>query len=169
MSMAPEMRVSDRDRRTAGDQLKLALEDGRLDFAEYDRRLGLAFGATTYGDLERLFADLPQEPLAPLAVRPAATPPAAAPAHGRPPDGLMAAFLRLPIALKILWSIWGTSVAINLVVWVLVGVEKGAVEYPWPIWMLVPGVALAGATVAVQAARAGRVHQHGPDERADRG
>ena len=156
MSMAPEMRVSDRDRQTAGDQLKVALEDGRLDFAEYDRRLGLAFGATTYGDLERLFADLPQEPLAPLAVRPAAAPPAAAQASRRPPDALMAAFLRLPTALKILWSIWGTVVAINLVVWVLVGVGEGEIAYPWPIWLVVPGTLLLGATFATQAVRAGR-------------
>ena len=156
MSMAPEMRVSDRDRQTAGDQLKVALEDGRLDFAEYDRRLALAFGATTYGDLERLFADLPQEPLAPLAVRPAAPRPAAAPAPRHQPDALMAAFLCLPTALKILWSIWGTVVAINLVVWVLVGVGEGEVVYPWPIWLAIPGTMLLGATFATQAVRAGR-------------
>ena len=155
MSMAPEMRVSDRDRQTAGDQLKVALEDGRLDFAEYDRRLALAFGATTYGDLERLFADLPQEPLAPLAVRPAATPPPAQ-THRREPDAMMAAFLRLPTALKILWSIWGTVVAINLVVWVLVGVGEGEIAYPWPIWLVIPGTMLLGATFATQAVRHGR-------------
>lgn len=158
MSMTPEMRVSDRDRQTAGDQLKLALEDGRLDFAEYDRRLALAYGATTYGDLERLFADLPQEPLAPLAVRPAATPPPVqAPRHQ--PDALMAAFLRLPIALKILWSLWGTAVAINLVVWTLVGVGRGEITYFWPIWLIVPGTVLLGATVATQAVRHGRTEQ----------
>ena len=168
MSMAPEMRVSDRDRQTAGDQLKVALEDGRLDFAEYDRRLGLAYGSTTYGDLDQLFVDLPMDAPAPIAVRPTAavqapvgadTAPVAA--AGRRPDALTAAFARLPLALKILWTIWATTMAINLTVWTLVGFGDGEVTYFWPIWLLIPGVALAGATAAVTAARAGRSPRRG--------
>jgi hypothetical protein len=155
MSMAPEMRVSDRDRQTAAGQLKVALEEGLLDFAEYDHRLGLAYGATTYGDLEPLFADLPMDPLAPLPARPAATPPAAK-ARRPEPDALMQTFLGLPIALKILWSIWATVVAINLVVWTLVSVGDGEIVYFWPIWLLIPGTVLLGATVATNAVRHGR-------------
>ena len=75
----------------------------------------------------------------------------------------MRGFVRLPLALKILWSIWATAMAINLTVWTLVGLGDGGVPYFWPIWLLVPGVALGGATVAVQAARAGRSERHGPD------
>ena len=159
----PEMRVSDRERQAAGDRLKLALEEGRLDFAEYDRRLGLAYGSTTYADLQRLFADLPMSPPAPVAVRPTVAPPAAVPERRQ--DGLSLAFARLPIALKILWTLWGTAMAINLTVWTLVGVGEGGIPYFWPIWLLVPGVALAGVTVAVNAARAGRSTQHGPRTR----
>ena len=46
--------------------------------------------------------------------------------------------------------------AINLVVWTLVGVGNGEFEYFWPIWLLVPGTVLLGATVATNAVRHGR-------------
>jgi hypothetical protein len=150
MSMAPEMRASDRDRQAAADRLQAALAAGRLDFAEYDRRLALAYGATTYGDIDRLFTDLPAEPEPPVAL------PAARRLPRRESDGLMAAFLRLPIALKILWSLWGTAMAINLLVWTLVAVEEEEFEYFWPVWLLVPGAVLLGATVATNAIRHGR-------------
>jgi hypothetical protein len=135
--------------------LKVALEEGRLDFHEYDRRLGLAYGAVTYGDLDTLFRDLPVE-APPVAVRPAAAAPIPVAASGPHQDALATRFARLPLALKILWTIWATSMAINLTVWTLVGVGNGEITYFWPIWLLVPGVALAGATAAVNAARSGR-------------
>jgi hypothetical protein len=73
-------------------------------------------------------------------------------------------FARLPIALKILWTLWATSMAINLTVWTLVGVGTGEITYFWPAWLLVPGVALAGVTAAVTASRAGRALDRRPDE-----
>ena len=45
---------------------------------------------------------------------------------------------------------------IDLVVWVLVGVGEGEIAYPWPIWLVVPGTVLLGATFATQAVRHGR-------------
>ena len=161
VSTGRDMRVSDRERQAAADRLKVALEEGRLDFAEYDHRLGLAYGSTTYADLDRLFTDLPLDPPAPVAVRPAAT---AASARPRSPDALATGFAGLPLALKILWTIWATSMAINLTVWTLVGVGNGEITYFWPVWLLIPGVALAGATAAVVAARGGRSSREGPGE-----
>jgi hypothetical protein len=38
------------------------MADGRLDMAEYDRRIALAYGAVTYADLDQLFTDLPRPP-----------------------------------------------------------------------------------------------------------
>jgi hypothetical protein len=160
VSTGRDMRVSDRERQAAADRLKAALEEGRLDFAEYDHRLGLAYGSTTYADLDQLFADLPMDPPAPVAVRPAATPATARP---RRPDALATGFAGLPLALKILWTIWGTAMAVNLTVWVLVGIGNGEITYFWPVWLLVPGVALLGATAAVTAARSGRPPGRGPD------
>ena len=62
-----DVRASDRDRENVAEQLRLAAGDGRLDFDELDERLGAAYGAKTYGELEPLVADLPGAP------RPAAT------------------------------------------------------------------------------------------------
>ena len=151
MSTARQMRISDRDRQAAADRLKAAQEEGRLDFAEYDRRLGLAYGAVTYGDVDELFTDLPTSAPAPVAVRAAA--PVAAP---RPPDALATGFAGLPLALKILWTIWATAMAINLTVWTLVGVGNGEITYFWPMWLLVPGAALAAATAITTSVRNGR-------------
>jgi hypothetical protein len=151
MSTERDMRISDRDRQVAADRLRHAHDEGRLDFAEYDRRLELAYGSVTYGDLDQLFTDLPAAQPAPLAVRPTATTPAVVPK--RQPDSLSTAFAELPIALKVLWTIWAGAMAINLTVWTLVGVGDGDVTYFWPIWLLVPGVVLLTVTTAVRASR----------------
>jgi hypothetical protein len=54
-----DVRASDLDRELVADQLRMAAGDGRLDFDELDERLGAAYGAKTYGELEPLVADLP--------------------------------------------------------------------------------------------------------------
>ena len=59
MTTARDLRVSDTERQTAAQRLGAAWAEGRLDDAEYDRRLALAFAAVTYGDLDQLFPDLP--------------------------------------------------------------------------------------------------------------
>ena len=66
MTTAPHIRVSDAERQGAAQRIGAAWAEGRLDDAEYDRRLSLAFGAVTYADLDQLFTDLPgPRPLAP--------------------------------------------------------------------------------------------------------
>jgi hypothetical protein len=59
MTTARDLRVSDSERQAAAQRLGAAWAEGRLDDAEYDRRLGLAYAAVTYGDLDLLFPDLP--------------------------------------------------------------------------------------------------------------
>jgi len=54
-----DIRASDLDREHVAEQLRMAAGDGRLDFDELDERLGAAYGARTYGELEPLVADLP--------------------------------------------------------------------------------------------------------------
>jgi hypothetical protein len=151
MSTEREMRVSDQDRSAAAARLMRAHDEGRLDFAEYDRRLQQAYGSVTYGDLERLFSDLPVHQPAPLAVHETAPPPVVVPK--RQPDRLATAFARMPTVLRVLWTIWASVVAINLTVWVLVGVGDGDIAYFWPMWLLVPGAVLFAVTAAVQAGR----------------
>jgi hypothetical protein len=53
------LRVSDAERQAVSDSLAEHFAAGRLDQAEFDRRLGQAMSATTRGDLSGLFADLP--------------------------------------------------------------------------------------------------------------
>jgi hypothetical protein len=140
------MRVSDAERQAAAERLRLALADGRLDFVEYDDRLAKAFQAVTYADLERLFSDLPASgaPVLPVVA------PQSVPAHTVPgrsgPTGL-------PLPLKIMWTIWSVAMLVNLTVWLLVSIGNGGPDYFWPMWLFVPGAALAGATVMVQAVR----------------
>jgi Domain of unknown function (DUF1707)/Domain of unknown function (DUF4234) len=59
MTTARHIRVSDAERQAAAERLGAAMADGRLDPIEYDERIALAYAAVTYGDLDRLFADLP--------------------------------------------------------------------------------------------------------------
>ena len=54
-----DVRASDLDRENVAEQLRMAAGDGRLDFDELDERLGAAYGAKTYAELEPLVADLP--------------------------------------------------------------------------------------------------------------
>jgi Flp pilus assembly protein TadB len=55
----PDMRVSDAERAAVADRLAKHYADGRLDQAEFDRRMDQAMRATTQADLSGLFVDLP--------------------------------------------------------------------------------------------------------------
>jgi hypothetical protein len=55
----PGIRVSDAERAEVADRLSRHYGDGRLDEAEFSKRLDQAMGAVTQADLAGLFADLP--------------------------------------------------------------------------------------------------------------
>lgn len=148
-----KLRVSDSERQAAVERLRLAHDEGRLDLDEYDTRLAAAYSSVTYGDLDRLFDDLPAGGLAHVA-------------HGRPAGATSRALRPQPdraldagtvgdmhLALKILWTLYGAAVAINLTVWLLVSLSAGDARYFWPMWMAVPGVVLLGSTVGVERMR----------------
>ena len=59
MTTAGHLRVSDAERQAAATRIGAAWAEGRLDDAEYDRRLAQAFAAVTFADLDQLFTDLP--------------------------------------------------------------------------------------------------------------
>lgn len=66
------MRASDSDRERIVEILREAVAEGRLDLSELDERVGQAYAARTYGELEPLVADLPVAGAVPVpAVRPA--------------------------------------------------------------------------------------------------
>jgi hypothetical protein len=147
MAHVPELRAGDADRQAAADRLRAAHDEGRLDLHEYDRRLADAYAAVTYGDLERLFTDLPVRPSAapvhPVAARPARA--AGAPVARRP--------ARLPLALTILWTVWASVVAINVTVWLLVSLAADESVHFWPMWLAVPGVVLGIGTAITMRVR----------------
>jgi hypothetical protein len=149
------MRAGDADRQAAAARLKTAHDEGRLDFAEYDDRLARAYQAVTYGDLDDLFRDLPSGlvPVTPV-------PPARVPARPAARPGTVPARRGVPTALRVLWTIWASIVAVNLVVWLLVSIGNGAPDYFWPMWLLVPGAVLGAVTASVMAGR-----RPGPDGR----
>ncbi|MFI6038637.1 DUF1707 and DUF4190 domain-containing protein [Streptomyces sp. NPDC051315] len=73
------MLASHADRERAVDVLRAGFAEGRLQQAEFDRRVGRAYEARTVAELSLLIADLPQGP---VAVQPSAAP---AQAFGGPP------------------------------------------------------------------------------------
>lgn len=143
-----DVRASDLERQKAADRLRRAVDDGRLTLHEYDSRLGSAYQARTHGELQALFDDLPLAG----SVSTSAGPPAAAVSAPTAPTARPARS-GMPTALRVLWAIWGAVMAINVVVWVLVGLGNGGLEYFWPMWLLVPGAVIFAVTVAVGAGR----------------
>jgi hypothetical protein len=59
MSRESSIRVSDPERERASASLAAHWEHGRLSVAELDQRLDLVLNATTRGELDKVFADLP--------------------------------------------------------------------------------------------------------------
>lgn len=59
MNPADTARAADADREAVAERLRIAAGEGRIDLEELDERLGLAYGAKTYGQLRALVADLP--------------------------------------------------------------------------------------------------------------
>jgi hypothetical protein len=53
------LRASDEDRERIAERLRRAATEGRILPEELDERLGVAFSARTYGQLDALVADLP--------------------------------------------------------------------------------------------------------------
>jgi hypothetical protein len=135
------LRAADADRHKIADQLKAALDEGRLTLGEYDDRVRAAYAARTYADLLILVADLPKPGLN------------AAEVKARRAAGARRAARKLPMALLILWTVWGVVTAVNATIWILVVTTVEDDTYVWPVWLLVPGAALAATTVGVQLIR----------------
>lgn len=132
------VRASDSDRQAVVDQLRAAVDEGRLGLVEWNERVALAYQARTYAELAEVAADLP------AAQRP--TPTAPSPRLSDASSG----FIRdLPTALKVLWTVWLSVVLINVVIWAMVS-AAGDLKYFWPAWVAGPtGAALLGVSVGV--------------------
>jgi hypothetical protein len=127
-----EMRAADADRQAVADQLRSALEEGRLDLHEYDERVQRAYAAKTYGDLKGLLSDLP-----------AATVPAQRIAATRATAGHVN---RRWLART--WSGYVPVVLITTVIWLIASIAANDLLYFWPVWVAGPwGVILIFQTV----------------------
>jgi hypothetical protein len=147
------LRAADADRQAVADRLRVALDEGRLDFHEYDTRLRDAYAARTYGELSRLIADLPGT-VAPerSAVASFATADPAAPAAPTPPAGSAApAGSTRDVTLRWLLATWDDyfgAVSICVAIWLAIALAEDDTQGFWPIWVAGPwGAYLAFTTV----------------------
>lgn len=156
------LRAGHDDRELVVARLRAALDEGRITLSEYDERLAIAYQALTYADLNTLLADIPTSGGV-LEIRPMKEPAGQKPNVAERQVAARAAKReparsshdrRMPLALMILWTIWGSVVGINIAVWLLVCILNTEFIYPWPLWVAGPsGAALLGTTLGVQAIR----------------
>ncbi|MCK2216203.1 DUF1707 domain-containing protein [Actinomadura sp. ATCC 31491] len=132
-----DVRASDADREAAAERLRVAVEEGCLDFGEFNERMGLAYGSVTRGELAALVADLPAD-------RPADQP---APGRPAPPAAGAGRTRRVPRWVKALWAGWGTVFAGNVAVWAVMSANDPCPVEFWPTGLLPPGFVLAMVTV----------------------
>lgn len=128
------MRAADSDRQAVADKLKKAMDEGRLDLAEYDERLQQTYAAKTYGDLQGLLDDLPDSTLpvqAPTGARPAPAAAAPVPQTTRDRSGqLVRAWL----------GGFGGVFVLSSAIWLITSITTGHLLYFWPVWLLIPMV-----------------------------
>ena len=126
-----DMRAGDGDRKAVADQLKTALDEGRLDLSEYDERLQRTYAAKTYADLDGLLSDLPGTvPVQHSQIQPAApaTPPGA---PGRAPGSVGRQIAN--------WAgPYAGVIVVCTMIWLITSVSAGHPTYFWPVWMLIP-------------------------------
>ncbi|MFG1710503.1 DUF1707 domain-containing protein [Nonomuraea sp. M3C6] len=120
-----DVRASDTDREAAAERLRVAVQEGCLDFGEFNDRVGLAYQSVTRRELAALVADLPAE-------RRRSRPPA-------PPKVV-------PRWLKVVWAGWAALLGGNIAVWAAVSAADPCPVDFWPKEMFAPAVILAMVT-----------------------
>jgi hypothetical protein len=110
-----ELRASDADRSAVAQRLQVAVDEGRLTLTDYDERLQQTYAARTYGELERVTADLPAAPAAVPARRSAAAP---AVRHGQADE----------------WRSWAGTAIVLITIWGITSVAAGGALFFWPMF-----------------------------------
>ena len=126
-----EMRAGDSDRQAVADKLKQAMDEGRLDLAEYDERLQKAYAAKTYGDLKGLLDDLPS-----ATVPQRVTPTEPVPQQAAPVPQLSSA--RAGQLVRAWLGGFGGIFVLGTVIWLVSSIGSGELRYFWPMWLLIP-------------------------------
>lgn len=124
-----EMRAGDVDRKAVAEQLKTALDEGRLDLHEYDERLQRTYASKTYGDLDGLLDDLPGTiPVQRSQVEPATSAPLPATAKDAGPDGQNKHWM----------GPYAGVVLVCTLIWLVTCIASGELLYFWPVWTFIP-------------------------------
>jgi Domain of unknown function (DUF1707) len=106
------LRASDADREQIAERLRKAAAEGRLLAEELEQRIGATFAARTYGELDALVEDLPDDRLA----RPR---PRSVARAGRPVGALAIALMAAAVVVIVALVVTGTIVAGGA--WILFG------------------------------------------------
>jgi hypothetical protein len=109
----PPMRASDADREAVVEQLRVALNEGRLTITEFDERVRDAYAAITLADLAPLTADLPE----PVPAR-------------RLPEVRRESDRR---KLFKEWRDWAGTSCVLVLIWAVTSVLSGGLNPFWPI------------------------------------
>jgi hypothetical protein len=112
-----DLRASDADRAAVAQRLQAAVDEGRLDLSDYDERLRVTYAARTYGELDRVTADLP-------APAPAVVDVAAAKTVEKRREHLDE------------WRSWGGTAVVLVAIWGITSVASGGALFFWPMFPL---------------------------------
>ncbi|WP_194814661.1 DUF1707 domain-containing protein [Nocardia sp. XZ_19_385] len=127
MDITSGTRASDAERDNVVNLLARHMADGRLDLAEYDKRVAQVYATTTREDLDSVLTDLPK-------------------LSKEAPGGFAkaASARRYPIWQQIEASSWlGVSLLV-LGIWAAISLGVGELTYFWPVWVIGPwGAVLA--------------------------
>lgn len=127
----PHQRFTEADRDKIAGRLRDAFADGRLDQPEFNSRLDRLYSVATYGELEPLVRDLPP-------VRTHNTPAVVANAKPAPKPGTFPERPKERHPVLAASGGFGSIVALNVLIWTIIGVTSGNFPYFWPVWMLIP-------------------------------
>lgn len=125
MDISPGTRASTAEREHVVNLLSGHLADGRIDLAEYDRRVAHVYETATRDDIDTVLADLPASTVD-------LSKPASEPSR------------RVPLWQRIEIAAWLAVGVLNVLIWGAVSIGVGEWIYPWPIWVIGPwGLVLA--------------------------
>ena len=110
------MRAADTDRVAVAQRLQLAVDEGRLDITDFDDRLQRAYAAKTYGELDRLVADLPA--------------PAPRAALVKAPNRTVARREEMSGE----WRSWAGTSLVLITIWGISSVASGGALFFWPMF-----------------------------------
>ncbi|MDP9643160.1 hypothetical protein J2S53_003105 [Actinopolyspora lacussalsi] len=123
------VRASDAEREAVAERLRLAMNEGRLDMAEFDERVGQAYAAVARAELEPLTRDLPtpSEP----ARRTRSVAPETEEDEGQRPAGRKRG---QPRSRGAEWRDWAGTSFVLVGIWLITSIASGGPNFFWPIF-----------------------------------